>query len=171
MLTGLPNARALRYRFEEESDRARRHRDTFSLMLLDLDGFKAVNDRLGHQAGDQVLRQLVGVMLTQIRSMDFLGRYAGDEFVVIMQAGAEEAREAALRLQRAIDKHDFGFNGARLTIGLSIGCASFGVDGESLDELLLAADRAMYSDKARRKGLSGPSRFLTSTDSGQRRTA
>jgi diguanylate cyclase (GGDEF)-like protein/putative nucleotidyltransferase with HDIG domain len=171
MLTGLPNARALRYRFEEESDRARRHRDTFSLMLLDLDGFKAVNDRLGHQAGDQVLRQLVGVMLTQIRSMDFLGRYAGDEFVVIMQAGAEEAREAALRLQRAIDKHDFGFNGARLTIGLSIGCASFGVDGESLDELLLAADRAMYSDKARRKGLPGPSRHLVSNDSGERRTA
>ncbi|MFL6213761.1 MAG: diguanylate cyclase [Blastocatellia bacterium] len=171
MLTGLPNARALRYRFEEESDRARRHRDTFSLMLLDLDGFKAVNDRLGHQAGDQVLRQLVGVMLTQIRSMDFLCRYAGDEFVVIMQAGAEEAREAALRLQRVIDKHDFGFNGARLTIGLSIGCAGFGLDGESLDELLLAADRAMYSDKARRKGLPGPSRHLASTDSGQRRTA
>ena len=140
-------------------------------MLLDLDGFKAVNDRLGHQAGDQVLRQLVGVMLTQIRSMDFLGRYAGDEFVVIMQAGVEEAREAALRLQRAVDKHDFGFNGARLTIGLSIGCASFGMEGESLDELLLAADRAMYSDKARRKGLPGPSRHLTSTDSSQRRTA
>ncbi|HKP11869.1 MAG TPA: diguanylate cyclase [Blastocatellia bacterium] len=171
MLTGLPNARALRYRFEEESDRARRHRDTFSLMLMDLDGFKAVNDRLGHQAGDQVLRQLVGVMLGQIRSRDFLGRYAGDEFVAILQAGAEEAREAALRLQRAIDKHDFGFNGARLVIGLSIGCASFGADGDSLDELLLAADRAMYSDKARRKGLPGPSRHLISTDSGRRRTA
>jgi diguanylate cyclase (GGDEF)-like protein/putative nucleotidyltransferase with HDIG domain len=171
LLTGLPNARALRYRFEEEGDRARRHRDTFSMLLMDLDGFKAVNDKLGHQAGDQVLKQLVGVMLAQIRSMDFLGRYAGDEFVVIMQAGPEEAREAALRLQKAIDKYDFGFNGARLTIGISIGCASFGMDGDTLDELLLAADRAMYSDKARRKGLPGPSRHLTSAHSGQRRTA
>jgi len=169
MLTGLPNARALRYRFEEEADRARRHRDTFSLLLMDLDGFKAVNDKLGHQAGDQVLKQLVGVMLAQIRSMDFLGRYAGDEFVIIMHAGGEEAREAALRLQKAIDKHDFGFNGTRLTVGISIGCASFGLDGDSLDELLLAADRAMYSDKARRKGLPGPSRHLVSNDSGQRR--
>jgi diguanylate cyclase (GGDEF)-like protein len=108
-------------------------------------------------------------MIAQIRSMDFLGRYAGDEFVIIMQAGAEEAREAALRLQKAIDKHEFGFNGARLTIGISIGCASFGTDGDSLDELLLTADRAMYSDKARRKGLPGPSRHLTSSDSSQRR--
>jgi diguanylate cyclase (GGDEF)-like protein/putative nucleotidyltransferase with HDIG domain len=169
MLTGLANARALRYRFEEEADRARRHRDTFSLMLMDLDGFKAVNDRLGHQAGDQVLKQLAAVMLSQIRSMDFLGRYAGDEFVVVIQAGAEEAREAMARLQRAIDRHDFGFNGTRLTVGISIGCASFGPDGESFDELLLAADRAMYADKARRKGLPGSPRYLLSNDSGARR--
>lgn len=169
LLTGLPNARALRYRFEEEADRARRHRDGFALLLMDLDGFKAVNDKLGHQAGDQVLKQLAAVMLGQVRSADFLGRYAGDEFVAIMQAGAEEAREAAARLQKAIDKHDFGFNGARLTIGISIGCACFGADGESLDELLLAADHAMYSDKARRKGLPGPARQFAANDSGQPR--
>ncbi|HJQ23427.1 MAG TPA: diguanylate cyclase, partial [Blastocatellia bacterium] len=168
LLTGLPNARALRYRFEEEADRARRHRDTFSLMLLDLDGFKAVNDRLGHQAGDQVLKQLAAVMLGQIRSMDFLGRYAGDEFVIVMQAGAEEAREAMARLQKTIDGHEFGFNGNRVTIGVSIGCASFGTDGELFDELLLTADRAMYADKARRKGLPGPSRHLLPNDSGKR---
>ncbi|HEY9232058.1 MAG TPA: diguanylate cyclase, partial [Blastocatellia bacterium] len=168
LLTGLPNARALRYRFEEEADRARRHRDTFSLMLLDLDGFKAVNDRLGHQAGDQVLKQLAAVMLSQIRSMDFLVRYAGDEFVIIMQAGAEEAREAMARLQKTIDGHEFGFNGIRVTIGVSLGGASFGMDGELFDELLLTADRAMYADKARRKGLPGPSRHLLPNGSGQR---
>ena len=167
-LTGLPNARALRYRFEEEADRARRHRDTFSLILLDLDGFKAVNDRLGHQAGDQVLRQLAAVMLGQIRSMDFLGRYAGDEFVIVMQASAEEAREAMARLQKTIDSHEFGFNGSRVTLGISLGCASFGADGELFDELLLTADRAMYADKARRKGLPGPSRHLLPNDSSKR---
>ncbi|MFL6274288.1 MAG: diguanylate cyclase [Blastocatellia bacterium] len=167
-LTGLPNARALRYRFEEEADRARRHRDTFSVMLLDLDGFKAVNDRLGHQAGDQVLKQLAAVMLGLIRSMDFLGRYAGDEFVIVMQVGAEEAREAMARLQKATDRHEFGFNGNRVTLGVSIGCASFGADGELFDELLLAADRAMYADKARRKGLPGPARHLLANDSDPR---
>jgi diguanylate cyclase (GGDEF)-like protein/putative nucleotidyltransferase with HDIG domain len=168
-LTGLANARALRYRFEEEADRARRHRDTFSLLLMDVDGFKAVNDRFGHQAGDQALKQMAAVMLTQIRSADFLGRYAGDEFVVLMQATPEEAREAAFRLQRAIDKSDFRFNSAKLTVGISVGLGSFGSDGDSLDEILLAADRAMYSDKARRKGLLGPSRQLTAINSGQRR--
>src|SRR6185295_13643773 len=133
LLTGLPNARALRYRFEEEADRARRHRDTFSVLLMDLDGFKAVNDQLGHQAGDQVLKQLAAGMLGLIRSMDFLGRYAGDEFVIVMQVGAEEAREAMARLQKAIDRQEFGFNGNRVTLGVSIGCASFGADGELFD--------------------------------------
>ena len=169
LLTGLPNARALRYRFEEEAHRARRHRDTFSLLLMDLDGFKGVNDRLGHQAGDQVLRQISSVLAQQVRSADFLGRYAGDEFVAVMQAGGEEARDAAGRLQRAIDAHSFGFNGVRLSIGVSVGWASFGIDGESLDELLLGADRAMYSDKARRKGLTGGARQITLDESGRSR--
>jgi diguanylate cyclase (GGDEF)-like protein/putative nucleotidyltransferase with HDIG domain len=169
LLTGLPNARALRYRFEEEAHRARRHRDTFSLLLMDLDGFKAVNDRLGHQAGDQVLGQISMVLAQHVRSADFLGRYAGDEFVVVIQANAEEACDAAGRMQRAIDTHAFGFNGVRLNIGISIGRASFGVDGESLDELLLAADRAMYSDKARRKGTAAASARLALDESAQSR--
>ena len=85
-----------------------------------------------------------------------------------MQAGAEEAREAMARLQKAIDRHEFGFNGNRAMLGVSIGCASFGADGELFDELLLAADRAMYADKARRKGLPGPSRHLLANDSDPR---
>ena len=169
MLTGLPNARALRYRFEEEADRARRHRDRFSVMMMDLDGFKAVNDRFGHQAGDQLLRELSVLLLSHIRSADFVSRYAGDEFVAIMQVGQEEVQELSQRIQREIDRHDFGFQGSKLFIGLSLGCASFGVDGETLDELLLAADRAMYADKARRKALFAESNSLTTNDLGQYR--
>ena len=167
LLTGLPNARALRYRFEEEADRARRHRDGFSVMMMDLDGFKAVNDRFGHQAGDQLLRELSELLLSHIRSADFVSRYAGDEFVAIMQVGQEEIQELAQRIQREIDRHDFGFQGSRLFIGLSVGSANFGVDGETLDELLLAADRAMYADKARRKALFAESNSLTTNDLGQ----
>jgi len=168
-LTGLPNARALRYRFEEEADRARRHRDSFSVVMMDLDGFKTVNDRLGHQAGDQLLRQLTVLLLSNVRSSDFVGRYAGDEFVAILQVSQDEAQELAQRLQRVVDQHDFGFSGSKLFIGVSVGWASFGVDGETLDELLLAADRAMYSNKARRKALFAESHSLTTNDLGQYR--
>ncbi|HZM91536.1 MAG TPA: diguanylate cyclase, partial [Blastocatellia bacterium] len=166
-LTGLQNARALRYRFEEEADRARRHRDSFSVLMMDLDGFKAVNDRFGHQAGDQLLRELSVVLQSHIRSSDFVSRYAGDEFVAILQVGQEEVQELAQRIQRAIDRHDFGFQGAKLFIGLSVGAASFGADGETLDELLLAADRAMYADKARRKLLFAQSNSLSTNDLGR----
>jgi len=167
VLTGLANARALRYRFEEEADRARRHRDTFSVMMMDLDGFKAVNDKFGHQAGDQLLRELSVLLLSHIRSSDFVSRYAGDEFVAILQVGQEEVQELSQRIQRAIDHHDFGFQGSKLFLGLSVGAASFGVDGETLDELLLAADRAMYADKARRKTLFAESKSLSTNDLGR----
>ena len=169
LLTGLPNARALRYRFEEEADRARRHRDTFSVLMMDLDGFKAVNDKLGHQAGDQLLKKLTLLLLSHIRSSDFIGRYAGDEFVAILQVSQDEAQELSRRLQLAIDRHDFGFADSKLFIGVSVGWATFGVDGETLDELLLAADRAMYSNKARRKALFAESNSLTTNDLGQHR--
>ena len=169
LLTGLPNARALRYRFEEEADRARRHRDGFSVLMMDLDGFKAVNDKFGHQAGDQLLRELSVLLLTHIRSSDFVSRYAGDEFVAILQVGQEEVQELADRIQRSIDRHDFGFQGSKLFIGMSIGGATFGADGETLDELLLTADRAMYADKARRKALFAESNSLTTNDLGQYR--
>jgi len=167
VLTGLANARALRYRFEEEADRARRHRDTFSVLMMDLDGFKAVNDKFGHQAGDQLLRELSVLLLSHIRSSDFVSRYAGDEFVAILQVGQEEVQELSQRIQRAIDHHDFGFQGSKLFLGLSVGAATFGVDGETLDELLLAADRAMYADKARRKTLFAESKSLSTNDLGQ----
>jgi diguanylate cyclase (GGDEF)-like protein/putative nucleotidyltransferase with HDIG domain len=153
LLTGLPNARALRYRFEEEADRARRHSDGFAVMMMDLDGFKAVNDKLGHQAGDRLLRELAVLLLSLVRSSDFVSRYAGDEFVAILPVGSDEIEELSHRMQGMIDCHNFGGAGSNLFVGMSVGWASFGTDGETLDELLLAADRAMYADKKRRKGL------------------
>ena len=107
------------------------------------------------------------MLLSHIRSSDFVGRYAGDEFVALLQVGQEEVIELTQRIQRAIDRHDFGFQGSKLFIGLSVGTASFGVDGETLDELLLAADRAMYADKAKRKAQFAESNSLTTNDLGQ----
>jgi diguanylate cyclase (GGDEF)-like protein/putative nucleotidyltransferase with HDIG domain len=151
LLTGLPNARALRQKFEESANRARRFNLPFSILMMDLDGFKAINDTLGHQTGDRVMKEVAQVLARQIRASDFLGRYAGDEFVAILHIDQDGARELVHRLQRMVDNHDFGFKQAGIGIGVSIGWASYSVDGDTLDELLLAADRAMYSDKLRRK--------------------
>ncbi|MGH9822204.1 MAG: diguanylate cyclase [Blastocatellia bacterium] len=153
MITSLPNARALRHRFEEESDRARRHRDVFSVVMMDLDGFKCVNDQLGHQAGDVLLMDLGKLLSSQIRSSDFISRYAGDEFVALLQVGPDEAAELVQRMQRSVDRHAFNINGSHVFIGISAGWASYGSDADTLDQLLLLADRAMYGDKGRRKAV------------------
>ncbi|MEK6320139.1 MAG: HD domain-containing phosphohydrolase [Acidobacteriota bacterium] len=150
-ITGLANARGLRLRFEQEADRACMYGDRFALLMMDLDCFKRVNDTLGHNVGDDTLRQMAGLLSSQIRGNDFLSRYAGDEFVALVHIGATEAREFVQRLQQAVDNSRLGTNGSSACIGISIGWACFGADGESIDELLLAADRAMYADKVRRK--------------------
>ncbi|HEX8185143.1 MAG TPA: diguanylate cyclase, partial [Blastocatellia bacterium] len=163
-LTSLANARALRHKFEEMANCARLHGEGFSVLMMDLDGFKGINDTLGHQAGDDVLREVARLLSSQIRSSDFLSRYAGDEFVALLQISQPEVRELVLRLQRAIDNHDFGFGGSRAILGISAGWASFGADGDTLDELLLAADRAMYGDKVRRKALVAESGYDKESD-------
>jgi diguanylate cyclase (GGDEF)-like protein len=152
-LTGVANARALRYRFEDEAERARRYGDSFSLLMMDLDGFKRINDTHGHQAGDAAIKEVARLLSAQLRAADFLSRYAGDEFVALLHISPGEVRELVQRLQSAIDSHTFKINGSAFFTGISMGWACFGADGESLDELLISADRAMYADKARRKAL------------------
>ncbi|HEX8071614.1 MAG TPA: diguanylate cyclase [Pyrinomonadaceae bacterium] len=149
-LTGLPNARALHLRFTEEEARAKRTGHSFQVVMLDLDEFKQVNDTFGHQTGDQMLREVGRVLQAQLREYDFLARYAGDEFVAIVQElSDEQVRDLRERIERAIsrlslrvppDKH------AR--VGVSVGAARFGTDGETLSHLLIAADEAMYNVKA-----------------------
>jgi diguanylate cyclase (GGDEF)-like protein len=133
-------------------------------MMMDLDGFKAVNDQFGHQAGDNLLREVARVLLTQLRSSDFITRYAGDEFVAVLNIGPEEVHELIRRIQRAVEKHEFLVDGNALYIGLSVGWASFSRDGETLDELLLSADRSMYSDKAKRKTISPENQAFRTSD-------
>jgi diguanylate cyclase (GGDEF)-like protein len=150
-LTGLSNARSLRQRFEDETALAANTEETFSLLMMDLDGFKSINDTLGHQAGDAVMKEVAKLLSTHIRGSDFVSRYAGDEFVAIVRAGPDEVPELIERLQQAVEKHNFGFSNTGIFLGISIGWACYGTDGSTLDELLLAADRQMYGNKFRRK--------------------
>ncbi|MEK6411012.1 MAG: HD domain-containing phosphohydrolase [Acidobacteriota bacterium] len=152
-LTGLPNARALRLRFEQEADRARRYGASFALLIMDIDGFESVNDSPAGGAGDDAVREIAGLLTRQFRSEDFLSRYAGDEFIALAQIEAIEVRALVHRIQQAVDDRTFGTNGSSVFAGISVGWACFGADGESIDELLLSADRAMSADKLRRKAV------------------
>jgi diguanylate cyclase (GGDEF)-like protein/putative nucleotidyltransferase with HDIG domain len=157
-LTGLPNARALHLRFEEEESRARRGGTTFQVVMLDLDDFKQVNDTYGHQIGDQMLREVARVLQGQLREYDFLARYAGDEFVALVQdLTAEQVSDLAARIERAVAEFSLRVHpGAHARVGVSVGSARFGADGETLSHLLIAADQAMYAVKSEHKHAHRP---------------
>src|SRR6185369_16348884 len=152
-LTGLPNARSLHLRFEEEVARARRHGRTFQLIMLDLDDFKIVNDTFGHKIGDRMLREVAGLVHAQLREYDFLARYAGDEFVAIVPDVAfDQVEELRERIERIVSDFSIQVRGqGRARVGISVGAAIYGTDGESLDQLVIAADQAMYRAKSNHK--------------------
>lgn len=152
-LTGLPNARYIALRFDEEASRARRTGRPFQIVMLDLDDFKLVNDTFGHKVGDKMLREMGRIIQTQLREYDFLARYAGDEFVAIVQElVGHQVEDLKTRIESSVSEfslHVRGSGDAR--VGISVGTATFGVDGETLDQLLVAADQAMYRAKSDHK--------------------
>ena len=152
-LTNLPNARSIVLRFEQEASRARRTGLPFQVVMLDLDEFKYVNDTFGHKVGDTMLRKVATIIQGQLREYDFLARYAGDEFVAIVQEiGHDQVEELRSRIESAIERlslHVGGEHHAR--VGISIGTATFGSEGETLDQLLIAADQDMYRVKSKHK--------------------
>lgn len=148
-MTGLPNARSLQIHFEKEAARARRKNTIFHLLMLDLDGFKAVNDNFGHKAGDKMLKEISHVIGGQLRDYDFLARYAGDEFVAIIPEIDElDIHDLCKRIEESIKKFTLPVGKNEVAqVGVSIGTADFPDKGESLDQIIIAADKAMYSVK------------------------
>jgi len=148
-LTGLPNRRYLLERLQAEVSYAARNDATFCLALLDLDHFKAVNDTLGHAAGDSVLISIAQTLQASIRDYDVCGRWGGEEFLILLpRTLGAAAFDLAERLRRAVAAPvDTPQGPVRLTA--SIGVTEFRA-GESLDEALMRVDRALYDAKAER---------------------
>jgi diguanylate cyclase (GGDEF)-like protein len=152
-LTGLPNGRALAGRLTADIDTCRREERALGLVLLDLDNFKEVNDRLGHVTGDRVLRDVAAILMAEVDQSGFVSRYAGDEFVVVLP-GASTAVAAALaaRLKRAIAEHrPAEFPNSFPALGASAGTAVYPEDAADPRALIHRADRRMYHDKFDRK--------------------
>jgi diguanylate cyclase (GGDEF)-like protein/PAS domain S-box-containing protein len=149
-LTGLANRAALAQKIEEAGARQRRRGEPFSVLLLDLDRFKEVNDTLGHPAGDRLLTEVASRLKTLLRETDALARLGGDEFAIV-QAGEANQREAAISLaERIIDVvgKPFDIEGGDISIGTSIGIALAPEHETDSDNLLKMADLALYRAKS-----------------------
>lgn len=159
-LTGLPNSRYLYSFFDQERSRAERHGYQLVLMMMDLDGFKKVNDTYGHHVGDEILRRVAQVARSQVRSGDLLIRYAGDEFVAVLhRATPEVVLDLKTRLQDSVDNLAYEVRPGRVArVGISIGYATYGQDGTAIDELMEVADGRMYEDKLDRKRIANAHR-------------
>jgi diguanylate cyclase (GGDEF)-like protein len=147
-LTGLASFRVLRDRLSNEVARARRAGERFAVLFLDLDNFKQVNDKFGHEAGNEVLKLTAQQCQVHIRSTDVAGRYGGDEFVVVLVGtGVEGARGVAEKVRASVEEigGQLGYPAGLVTA--SIGVAEYRPDKED-EDVLVAADRALYRAKA-----------------------
>jgi two-component system cell cycle response regulator len=148
-LTGLHNRRYFEHRVAEEFSRAARSEQFLSLLLVDLDDFKHINDVHGHARGDLALRWVADFLVEHIRRHDVCCRLGGDEFVVILpDTDAEECRKLVERLQERFESQR-GLTG--LPLRWSIGTATYAEDGDTAEALFDHADAAMYEHKERRK--------------------
>lgn len=148
-LTGLLNRRALDLRLTEECERAKRFQKSFSILLCDIDRFKAVNDQHGHGTGDLVLQQVARSLSGSVRSVDFVGRYGGEEFLILLpEIGAVPAVAAAERVRQAVAASTIPFEGGSLGVTVSVGLATYPANGADPAGLVAAADRRLYRAKA-----------------------
>ncbi|WP_019616927.1 diguanylate cyclase [Psychromonas ossibalaenae] len=147
-LTNVANRRALFERGREEFLRAQRHHFQLTLLMIDCDYFKNINDSYGHQVGDQALQHICGVFEKVIRDVDFLARYGGEEFVILLPHCDEEGGvESAKRLQSILSSHPFVMNNLTLDMTVSIGISVNSSRYESFDSLLNGADEALFTAK------------------------
>ena len=162
-LTELPNARGFYMMLEQRiAECQRMNQEPLSVVCMDIDDFKVINDKYGHSIGDRLLASVAGVVRRELRQMDILTRYAGDEFVAIMpMASSKTAASISERMRNSIEDQLFSVRpGTMIGLGVSLGVACFPDDGETTEELLTTAARRMQRDKNSRKA------FLTVAGAG-----
>ena len=153
-LTGLPNRRSLFVHLSRELARAGRLKSEVALVVMDVDGFKGINDTYGHNVGDAALRAISAELQLALRPYDLCVRYAGDEFIVVLGDTSREAAEAKRQeLQERLGEIELAVRPGRvIRLAVSAGVAVFPQDGSSYETLLAGADQRMYRDKAGRRG-------------------
>lgn len=147
-LTGLHNRQYLLERLNEELARARRHHFPVSFLMIDIDRFKLINDRLGHPAGDRALSVVAAILRDNVRGEDTVARYGGEEFAVLAPfSDASGARVLAERLRVLVENNDWSKGEGRLPLTISVGTATFPNDAEASLDLIHKSDIALYRAK------------------------
>jgi len=147
-LTNLPNRNLFFDRLEHAMATAKRHREKLAVLFIDLDGFKAVNDRLGHDAGDHILKTTAIRLAGALRDSDTVARFGGDEFVAILTdiKDIDKVDDVVLKLKAEIAASTT-FESKEISVGVSIGAAVYPDHSINMDKLVCMADRSMYADK------------------------
>jgi diguanylate cyclase (GGDEF)-like protein len=149
-LTDLYNRRYFMQTGKQEIERATRYKEPLSLMMIDIDHFKNVNDTYGHIAGDKVLKQLSSILKESVRDADIAGRLGGEEFGIILpKSSLDKAKQVAERLRKNIEDNTFKFDEANISITISIGIAAYKETNINMDNLIHEADLALYEAKKR----------------------
>jgi len=150
-LTGVYNRHHFHELITREVLRASRHGHPIGLLMIDVDRFKEINDRYGHQTGDRVLREIATVLRETVRRTDLIVRYGGDEFLIVLTETGEDTEEAADRVRRAVQAHEAFREISDFHVTVSVGSIFWSPEaGTSIEEALAAADSRMYEDKRRR---------------------
>jgi diguanylate cyclase (GGDEF)-like protein len=147
-LTGLPNSRAFREFADVELARARRYKHPLSLAFIDIDDFKRVNDRSGHRAGDRLLRAMADALRGSLRGSDYVARYGGDEFVVLLPVADRDTARATVEKLRERVTQSMAREGWPITLSIGVIVCEPGAADLFVDGLLESADRLMYEAKS-----------------------
>jgi two-component system cell cycle response regulator len=164
-LTKLSSREYFMQQYSDVFHRSERYQRPFSLLMVDIDNFKSVNDTYGHPVGDLVLEQVGRMILNVIRHEDLAGRFGGEEFAILLpETGVDSARNPAERLRRSIEAYQFNAGSEQFSVTVSIGIAAFPDQATTMNELIERADIALY--EAKRSGRNSVRVFKAETLSG-----
>lgn len=152
-LTGLGNKGLFEAQLKQAGERAKRDNEKLGLLVIDVDGFKGVNDKYGHKVGDKLLQQISERIVSETRASDVVARIGGDEFaaLIIKPKSVDHTEATGRKIEKALSSEPYNIDGTVIKVGSSVGCATLPDDIDDLDQLFCYADKEMYKNKKIRK--------------------